>query len=164
MFSLALYFYRSLVIVSYRSLALSGNGAYQAELKNNWEILWPFGFEAKICNVPNLIHKSIYGFQFLFVQRNREKVVKAFFFQTIDVRLWSSQGFSETLKHFNEELQVTEMFVLFKSASNEKEKLKYENRAGYTASCLRNESSESYISKSHKCVYCSQSFRVQEGD
>ena len=54
------------------------------------------------------------------------------------------------------------MFVPFKSASNEKEKLKYENRAGYTASCLHNESSESYISKSHKCVYCSQNHSPSE--
>ena len=28
-----------------------------------------------------MIHKSIYSFQSLFVQRNREKVVKAFFFK-----------------------------------------------------------------------------------
>ena len=33
-----------------------------------------------------MIHKSIYSFQSLFVQRKKEKVVKAFF-QTIDVRL-----------------------------------------------------------------------------
>ena len=46
-----------------------------------------------------MIHKSIYSFQSIFVQRNREKVVKAFFFQTIDVRLWSSQGFPETLMY-----------------------------------------------------------------
>ena len=48
-----------------------------------------------------MIHKSIYSFQSLFVQRNKEKVVKAFFFQTIDVRLWSSQGFPENLIEYN---------------------------------------------------------------
>ena len=47
-----------------------------------------------------MIHKSICSFQSLFVQRNKEKVVKKFFFQIIDVRLWSSQGFPETLIKF----------------------------------------------------------------
>ena len=35
-------------------------------------------------------------------------------------------------------------------------KSKDKNRAGYTASCLHNESSESYESKCHKCVFCSE--------
>ena len=34
-----------------------------------------------------MIHKSINSFQSLFIQRYKEKVVKAFFFETIDVRL-----------------------------------------------------------------------------
>ena len=41
--------------------------------------------------------KSIYSFRSLFVQRNKEKLVKAFFFQTIDSRLWSSQRVSSEL-------------------------------------------------------------------
>ena len=55
------------------------------------------------------------------------------------------------LKYFNEELQAKETCVPFKSTSNEKDKVKDKNRAGYTASCLH---SESYESKSRKCVYC----------
>ena len=58
------------------------------------------------------------------------------------------------LKYFNEELQAKENYVPFKSTSSEKDKVKDKNRAGYTASCLH---SESYESKSHKCVYCSES-------
>ena len=57
------------------------------------------------------------------------------------------------LKYFNEELQAKEICVPFKSTSNEKDKVKDKNRTGYTASCLY---SESYKSKSHKCVYCSE--------
>ena len=45
-----------------------------------------------------MIHKSIYSFESLFVQRNKEKVIKAFFYQAINVRLLSLQGFAETLK------------------------------------------------------------------
>ena len=45
-----------------------------------------------------MIHKSVYSFQSQFVQRNKEKVVKVFFFQTIDVSLGLSQGFPETLR------------------------------------------------------------------
>ena len=40
------------------------------------------------------------------------------------------------LKYFNEELQVKEICVPFKSRSSEKDKVKDKNRAGYTASCL----------------------------
>ena len=57
------------------------------------------------------------------------------------------------LKYFNEELQAKEICVPFKSTSNEKDKVKDKNRAGYTASCLH---SENYESKSHKRVYCSE--------
>ena len=57
------------------------------------------------------------------------------------------------LKYFNEELQAKEICVPFKSTTNEKDKAKDKNRAGYTASCLH---SESHESKSHKCVYCSE--------
>ena len=55
--------------------------------------------------------------------------------------------------HLNEELQAKEICVPFKSKSSEKNKVKDKNRAGYTASCLN---SESYESKSHKRVYCSE--------
>ena len=41
----------------------------------------------------NCDHRSIYSFQSLFVQRNKEKVVKAFFFQTIDARLDRCKNF-----------------------------------------------------------------------
>ena len=56
-------------------------------------------------------------------------------------------------EHLNEELQAKEIYVPFKSKSSEKNKVKDKNRAGYTASCLH---SESYESKSHKRVYCSE--------
>ena len=49
------------------------------------------------------------------------------------------------LKCFNEELKAKETCVPFKSTSNEKDKVKDKNRAGYAAS---------YESKSQKCVYC----------
>ena len=67
------------------------------------------------------------------------------------------------LKYFNQELQAKEICVPFKRTSSERDKVKDKNRAGYTASCLQ---SESYESKSHKCLYCSesQSFPVQKGD
>ena len=45
-----------------------------------------------------------------------------------------------TLKYFNEKLQAKEICVLFKSTSNENDKLKDKNRAGYTESCLHSES------------------------
>ena len=57
------------------------------------------------------------------------------------------------LKYFNEELQAKEICILFTRTSNEKDKVKDKNRAGYTASCLH---SESYESKSHKYVYFSE--------
>ena len=60
------------------------------------------------------------------------------------------------LKYFNEELQAKEICVTFKSTSNDKDKVKDRNRAGYAASCLY---SESYKWKSHKCVYCSENHR-----
>ena len=49
------------------------------------------------------------------------------------------------LKYFNEELQAKEICILFKSTSNEKDKVKDKNRAGYTASCLHSESYESKV-------------------
>ena len=52
-----------------------------------------------------------------------------------------------------EELQAKEIFVPFKSTSNEKDKVKDKNRVGYTARCLH---SEIYESKSHKCDSCSE--------
>ena len=42
-----------------------------------------------------MIHKSIYSFQSLYVQRNKEKGVKALDY---DIRLWSLEGFPETLR------------------------------------------------------------------
>ena len=57
------------------------------------------------------------------------------------------------LKYFNKELQAKEICVPFKSKSSEKDEVKDRNRAGYTASCLH---SESYESKSDKCIYCSE--------
>ena len=41
----------------------------------------------------------------------------------------------------------------FKKYINKKDKVKYKNTSGYTASCLH---SERYESKSQKCVYCSE--------
>ena len=63
------------------------------------------------------------------------------------------------LKYFNKELQAKEICVPFKSKSSEKDEVKDRNRAGYTASCLH---SESYESKSHKCVYCSENRRPSQ--
>ena len=63
------------------------------------------------------------------------------------------------LKYFNEELQAKEICVTFKSTSNDKDKVKDRNRAGYAASCLY---SESYKWKSHKCVYCSENHRPSQ--
>ena len=57
------------------------------------------------------------------------------------------------LKYLNEELQTKEICVLFKRTSSEKDKVKFKNRAGYTAICLH---CESYESESDKCVYCSE--------
>ena len=51
---------------------------------------WLLGVEAQSwsLNVPNVTvnHESVYSFQSLFVQRNKEKVAKAFFF-SIGVKL-----------------------------------------------------------------------------
>ena len=63
------------------------------------------------------------------------------------------------LKYFNKELQAKEICVPFKSTSSEKDEVKDKNRASYTASCLH---SESYESKSHKCVYCSDNHRPSQ--
>ena len=62
------------------------------------------------------------------------------------------------LKYFNKESQAKEICVPFKSTSSEKDNVKDKNRAGYTASCLH---SESYESKSHKCVYRSENHSPQ---
>ena len=61
------------------------------------------------------------------------------------------------LKYFNEELQAKEICVPFKIKSSEKDEVKDKNRAGYTASYLH---SESYESKSHKRVYCSENCKL----
>ena len=63
------------------------------------------------------------------------------------------------LKYFNKELQAKGICVPFKSTSSEKDEVKDKNRAGYTASCLH---SESYESKSHKRVYCSENHRPSQ--
>ena len=63
------------------------------------------------------------------------------------------------LKYFNEELQAKEICVPFKSTSSEKDKGKDKNRAAYAVSCLH---SESYESKSHKRVYCSENHRPSQ--
>ena len=63
------------------------------------------------------------------------------------------------LKYFNKELQAKEICVPFKSTSSEKDEVKDKNRAGYTVSCLH---SESYESKSHKRVYCSENHRPSQ--
>ena len=63
------------------------------------------------------------------------------------------------LKYFNKGLQAKEICVPLKSKSSEKDEVKDRNRAGYTASCLH---SESYESKSHKCVYCSENCRPSQ--
>ena len=63
------------------------------------------------------------------------------------------------LKYFNEELQAKDICVPFKSKSSEKDEVEDKNRAGYTASCLH---SESYESKSHKRVYCSENRRPSQ--
>ena len=57
------------------------------------------------------------------------------------------------LKYFNEELQGKEIRVPFKSTLSKEDKVRDKDRAGYTASCLH---SESYESKSDKCIYCSE--------
>ena len=63
------------------------------------------------------------------------------------------------LKYFNKELQAKEICVPFKSKSSEKDEVKGRNRTGYTASFLH---SESYESKSHKRVYCSENRRPSQ--
>ena len=63
------------------------------------------------------------------------------------------------LKYFNEELQAKETCLPFKSTSNEKDKVKDKNRAGYTTSCLH---SESYESKSQNCVYCLENHSLSQ--
>ena len=63
------------------------------------------------------------------------------------------------LKYFNKELQAKGICVPFKSTSSEKDKVKDKNRTGYTVSCLH---SESYESKSHKRVYCSENHRPSQ--
>lgn len=56
-------------------------------------------------------------------------------------------------KHFSEESQAQGICFSLKNTSNEKEKAKKKNRAGFTASGLHNESSKSYESRFHNCVY-----------
>ena len=63
------------------------------------------------------------------------------------------------LKYFNEELQAKEICVSFKSTSSENDEVKDKIRAGYTSSFLH---SESYESKSHKRVYCSENRRPSQ--
>ena len=63
------------------------------------------------------------------------------------------------LKYFNEELQGKEIRVPFKSTLSKEDKVRDKDRAGYTASCLH---SESYESKSHKRVYCSENHRPSQ--
>ena len=63
------------------------------------------------------------------------------------------------LKYFIKDLQAKEICVPFKSTSSEKDKGKDKNRAAYTVSCLY---SESYESKSHKRVYCSENHRPSQ--
>ena len=63
------------------------------------------------------------------------------------------------LKYFNKGLQAKEICVPLKSKSSEKDEVKDRNRASYTASCLH---SESYESKSHKRVYCSENRRPSQ--
>ena len=63
------------------------------------------------------------------------------------------------LKYFNKGLQAKEICVPLKSKSSEKDEVKDKNRAGYTVSFLH---SESYESKSHKRVYCSENRRPSQ--
>ena len=63
------------------------------------------------------------------------------------------------LKYFNEELEAKEICVSFKSTSSENDEVKDKIRAGYTSSFLH---SESYESKSHKRVYCSENHRPSQ--
>ena len=63
------------------------------------------------------------------------------------------------LKYFNKGLQAKEICVPLKSKSSEKDEVKDRNRAGYTVSFLH---SESYESKSHKRVYCSENHRPSQ--
>ena len=63
------------------------------------------------------------------------------------------------LKYFNKGLQAKEICVPLKSTSSEKDEVKDKNRTGYTVSFLH---SESYESKSHKRVYCSENRRPSQ--
>ena len=90
-------------------------------------------------------------------------------FERKSSRLTKYDNFSKTfwkcldtwtyVKIFNEELQAEESWVPFKSTLSEEDKVRDKDRAGYTASCLH---SESYESKSHKCVYCSENRRPSQ--
>ena len=63
------------------------------------------------------------------------------------------------LKYFIKDLQAKEICVSFKRTSSEKDKGEDKIRAVYIVSCLHN---ESYESKSHKCVYCSENHRPSQ--
>ena len=118
----------------------------------NLEALWKLYNVIDNCirNLKSLrIESSTYGY--LLVPLLKEKIsdeLNMIISRKFSGNVWTLELM---LKYFNEELQAKETCVPFKSTSNEKDKVKYKNRAGYTASCLH---SESYESKSQKCVYC----------
>ena len=103
-----------------------------------------------IRNLKSLrIESSMYGY--LLIPLLKEKVpdeLNMIISRKFSGNVWTLELM---LKYFSEELQAKETCVTFKSTSNEKDKVKDKNRAGYTASCLH---SERYESRSQKCIYC----------
>ena len=73
-------------------------------------------------------------------------------FRKFPRKVWTLEHMSKYLNYVNI-LDAKEICFSFANISNEKERIKKKNRAGYTASGLHNESSENYESKIHKYFY-----------